>query len=250
MERYLIEKYRKYIVFLGHVGKFSEGEVPPTRCAGFIIEGGFIATSASMYDTLMNTPQAKIYAGVYAGTEGEQDHYEWCEVQFIDRDDARDICILSFMRNYGIEGFSVDDLLGDEDGLEEGVRALVVGFARQDSAVLSHISVTPAQITSVERDEASARIHTYFLSTGEISSPLYPGSLLVEEASHSLVGFVSGYRDHMLVARSTYDVYDSILDTVYALRANESTVRDEDYFGYDRDDEDFDFYGEDDMDEV
>ncbi len=238
---HIVEKYRKNIVFImpqeaANADADQSDMVFPCG-AGFIVEGGFVVTSTTVTEAILSSGFSHVCAAIYAGKEGEIIHYEYHALQFVDSDEDRGVCILSFMQNVEVEGFSIDDLLVDEDGIEKGVEAIMLGFPMASGALPPKAIYSPIQIAAVD-DSGDSPVFVF-----ENEETFAPGSLVFEAEDDSLLGMVTalenGEKGKRYFANSTQSAYELLIDIVYQLKEEGDMVRDENdeeyLHGYDKD---------------
>jgi S1-C subfamily serine protease len=196
-KQHIIEKYRKNIVFIGLKSSKQWDECAVSIIGtGFVIEGKYVVTCAQIYDRVTEDNGSSIFAGILQeeglSIDHAIDHYWTADLFYIDRDDERDICVLGFREPKDI-GFSIDDILTEEDGLRAGVEALYLGFPITDDIIKSGIHpYLFAQFCTVGSVIYDREGSVDFIQIDGQLNPSSMGSPLIDISSEKIIGIMCG----------------------------------------------------------
>lgn len=192
----LISNVKGKIVFIGFKQKQDNNQyVVSISGTGFLYERNYIISCAHIYNQIPKINGVEIFAGILDKSENHIDTYKTQDIDFVEKDDQRDIAIFS-LKNEIDENkcFVRNDLELSEINIRAGEDVLFVGFPLANDFLKIGVGITlfanKCIIGAVKYSNNDNKMD--FVQIDSHVNPSNSGSPLFNIESGKIIGVVSG----------------------------------------------------------
>jgi S1-C subfamily serine protease len=192
----LIKGVKNKIVFIGFKQKQENNQyMVSISGTGFLYEKKYIISCAHIYNQIPKNEGIEVFIGVLDKSENHIDTYKTQDVDFVSKDDQRDIAIFKLRTEIGEDKcFKNSDFELDETNIQAGKEVLFVGFPLANDFLKIGIGITlfanKCIVGAVKYSSIDNKID--FVQIDSHVNPSNSGSPLFDNETGKIVGVVSG----------------------------------------------------------
>ena len=192
----LINNVKEKIVFVGFKQKQENNQyMVSISGTGFLYNKKYVISCAHIYNQIPRINGVEIFAGILDTSSNHIDTYKTQNVEFLSKDDQRDIAIFSLETDADeSKCFKEEDLELDEAKIQAGKDVLFVGFPLANDFLKIGIGITlfanKCIIGAVKYSSNDSKMD--FVQIDSHVNPSNSGSPLFDIESGKIVGVVSG----------------------------------------------------------